>query len=198
MPAIKFSNDVVVNEILYESNIISQFLVDLRPSHLLPASLADPAAPLRRAKIQFFIDTFMSKLGSQFRTLLLADNQDAKVDALLADVEKFIEPLLDSAGPFVDGSKELTYAEVSTSMTKDLALANVRVQTQVAPFLLRFYSLSNGTYLPTKLKSGLKSLPNFSKWAAATIEHPSIKSNYNEEAVVARSAQTVAKIKAKA
>lgn len=198
MPAIKFSNDVVVNEILYESNIISQFLVDLRPSHLLPASLADPSAPLRRAKIQFFIDTFMSKLGSQFRTLLLADNQDAKVDALLADVEKFIEPLLDSAGPFVDGSKELTYAEVSPCMTRDLALADVRVQTQVAPFLLRFYSLSNGTYLPTKLKSGLKSLPNFSKWAAATIEHPSIKSNYNEEAVVARSAQTVAKIKAKA
>lgn len=118
MPAIKFSNDVVVNEILYESNIISQFLVDLRPSHLLPASLADPSAPLRRARIQFFIDTFMSKLGSQFRTLLLADNQDAKVDALLTDVEKFIEPLLDSAGPFVDGSKELTYAEVSTCMTK--------------------------------------------------------------------------------
>ncbi|OJD40198.1 glutathione s-transferase [Diplodia corticola] len=181
VPAIKFSNDVVVNEIIYESNIISQFLVDLRPSHLLPASLADPSAPLRRARIQFFIDTFMSKLGGQARGLLISDNQDAKVDEVLADVDKFVEPLLADAGPFVDGSKELTYAE-----------------TQVAPFLLRLYSLSNGTYLPTKLKSGLKDLPNFSKWAAATIEHPSIKSNYNEASVVERTSKTVAKLKAKA
>ncbi|KAL1621829.1 hypothetical protein SLS54_005352 [Diplodia seriata] len=181
VPAIKFSNDVVVNEIIYESNIISQFLVDLRPSHLLPASMADPSAPLRRARIQFFIDTFMSKIGGQLRGLMLADNQDTKADEVIADADKFIEPLLADAGPFVDGSNELTYAE-----------------TQVAPFLLRLYSMSNGTYLPTKLKSGLQGLPNFSKWAAATIEHPSIKSNYNEGSVLERTAKTVAKLKAKA
>ncbi|KAK7712195.1 hypothetical protein SLS57_007871 [Botryosphaeria dothidea] len=181
VPAIKFSNDVVTDEILYESNIISQFLVDLRPSHLLPASLGDPAAPLRRAKIQFFIDTFQSKLGGQWRGVLISDKQDAKVDEVLADVEKFIEPLLASAAPFYDGSKELTYAE-----------------TQVAPFLLRIYALSNGTYLPTKFKTGLQALPNFSKWAAAVHEHSSIKSNWNETSVLERSGKTIAKLKAKA
>ncbi|EKG13452.1 Glutaredoxin [Macrophomina phaseolina MS6] len=181
VPAIKFSNDVVTNEIIYESNIISQFLVDLRPSNLLPASLADPAAPLRRAKIQFFIDTFMGKLGGQWHAVLRADNPDAKVDEVLANVEKFIEPLLASAAPFYDDSKELTYAE-----------------TQVAPFLLRIYSLSNGTYLPTKFKTGLQGLPNFSKWAAAVQEHPSIKSNYNETSVLERTGKMMAKLKAKA
>ncbi|KAL1619970.1 hypothetical protein SLS56_009889 [Neofusicoccum ribis] len=183
VPAIKFSNDIVTNEIIYESNIISQFLVDLRPSHLLPASLADPVAPLRRARIQFFIDTFQSKLGSQSRALLLADekDKDAKVKEVLAGVEKEVEPLLANAAPFYGGSKELTYAE-----------------TQVAPFVLRLYSMSNGTYLPTSLKAGLQGLPNFSKWAAAVIEHRSIKSNYDEGSVLGRTAKTLEKLKAKA
>lgn len=113
VPAIKFSNGVVNDEILYESSIVSQFIADSRPSHVLPASLADPSAPLRRARIQFFIDTFMSKLGGQWRSIFAAEDPDAKAQEIVKGVEKEVEGLLKDAAPFVDGSKELTFAEVS-------------------------------------------------------------------------------------
>ncbi|KAK8255952.1 glutathione-S-transferase-like protein omega 1 [Phyllosticta capitalensis] len=167
VPAIKFSNGVVNDEILYESSIVSQFIADSRPSHVLPASLADPSAPLRRARIQFFIDTFMSKLGGQWRSIFAAEDPDAKAQEIVKGVEKEVEGLLKDAAPFVDGSKELTFAE-----------------TQTAPFLLRIYALSAHGELPKSLKEGLEALPNFGKWAKALIEHPSVKANWNEERVV--------------
>lgn len=54
----------------------------------------------------------MAKVGGQFRALLVADNPDTKVEEILTSVENDVEPLLASAAPFYDGSKELTFAEV--------------------------------------------------------------------------------------
>jgi len=113
----------VDSEIIYESAIVAQFLCDAFPSHLLPSSHEDPLAPLGRARINFFVDTWSSKLSAFQMAAMKApvDEKQAKVDEWAAAVEKEIEPLLADAGPFFGGSKELTFAEAI-----------------VAPFLLRW------------------------------------------------------------
>lgn len=54
---------VMEEETIIESAIVSQFLCDSFPSHLLP-STDDPKGPLKRAKLNFFVDTWNTKLGS--------------------------------------------------------------------------------------------------------------------------------------
>lgn len=66
----------------------------------------------------------------------------------------------------------------------------------IAPFLLRIYALSGADVLPTSVKIGLEKLPNFSKWAKATIAKPSVLSIWNEEAVISTTKARVQKMKA--
>ncbi|KAI1765440.1 glutathione S-transferase domain-containing protein [Hypoxylon sp. FL1150] len=55
VPTIDFNG-----EILTESAVVSNFLADAYPSHLVPVSDA-PGGAFLRAKIAFFVDTFISK-----------------------------------------------------------------------------------------------------------------------------------------
>lgn len=115
VPTIKYSNGILNDEIITESAIVTQFLADSRPSHLLPASLSSPTAPLVRARINFFVDTWSTKIGGYFRTILAADSKEdkeAKSKEMVEAVKKEIEPLLKDANPFFGGSEELTFAEV--------------------------------------------------------------------------------------
>ena len=66
----------------------------------------------------------------------------------------------------------------------------------IAPFLLRIYALSNGEVLPTSVKESLQKLPNFSKWAQATMSRESVRHIWDEEAVVSRTKARIAKMKA--
>lgn len=105
-------------EIITESAIVAQFLADANPGSLLPAS-NDPQGPLTRARINFFVDTWFSKVGGFYmKTLLAKTEADAESNAkeLVAGVVKEIEPLLKDAGPFFGGSDKLTLAEVSYTM----------------------------------------------------------------------------------
>lgn len=102
-------------EIITESAVVTQFLADAYPSHLLPSS-TDAEGPLKRARINFFVDTWFSKVsGFYMKTLTAKTDEDATSNAneLVKGIVKEIEPLLKGAGPFFGGSEKLTLAEVS-------------------------------------------------------------------------------------
>lgn len=109
VPSIKYND-----EILIESAIVSQFLADAHPSHLVPPSNS-PQGALTRAKINLFVDTWFSKVGSVWFQILKSDSneeKDALVKQFVEDVGKHIEPLLNDAGPYFGGSEKITLAEV--------------------------------------------------------------------------------------
>ena len=116
VPSIKISNAQVQDVVLTESTVITQFLADMAPSHLLPVAESSLQAALVRARINFFIDTWNTKL-TPF-TVAVSRMEDplakkAKCEEWSRTVEKEIEPLLGDADPFFGGSKELTLAEVN-------------------------------------------------------------------------------------
>ena len=158
-------------EIITESGIVSQFLCDSFPSHLLPATREDPTAPLRRARINFFVDTWNTKVSSYQIGVIRAQpgaEKEEKCKEWVALIEKEIEPLLANASPFFGGSKELTFAEV-----------------MAAPFLLRWYSCSaDGELMPKSLGKMLDGLPNFSKWAKTVNQNESVLGIWDEKKVI--------------
>jgi len=186
VPAIKYSNGDVHDEIITESAVVSQFLADAHPSHLIPASNDGPKAALARARVNFFVDTWFTKVGSYWFQILRKDTTEEKealAKEFLAVVEKEIEPLLKDASPFFGGSSNITLAEALT-----------------APFILRIYAFgkSDEQLLPRSLIKGLDSLPSFSKWAAETIKHESVTYIWDESAVIQGTVKKIAQLKSKA
>ena len=106
---------------ILESGIVAQFLADAHPSTLLPPS--GPAEnALYRARLNFFVDAFISKVNPHFFASLRSateEERDANAEALVATVVKEIEPLLadtEGKGPFFGGSEKITLAEVRTDL----------------------------------------------------------------------------------
>ncbi|KAK5175767.1 uncharacterized protein LTR77_000907 [Saxophila tyrrhenica] len=161
LPSIKYQIPGLMDSpaIITESAIVAQFLADAFPSPLLPSSHEDPLAPLRRARIGFFTDTWNAKLSSFQMSAMKAPASEKQgvVDDWVAAIEKEIEPLLADAGPFFGGSKELTLAEAI-----------------VAPFLVRMYAFADDVYIPKSLGEKLDGLPNFGKWSQAVMGKESV------------------------
>jgi glutathione S-transferase len=110
----RYSNGTF-DEIILESGLVSQFLADSHPSHLLPASNSSPTASLFRYRVDFFVDTYFSKVHTHMYGVLRATSEEekkAKANELVKAIEKEIEPLLHDADPFFGGSKKITLAEV--------------------------------------------------------------------------------------
>ena len=161
---------------------MAQFLADARPSHLLPSSLHDPFAPLFRARVAFFVDTWNTKVQNHMYPLLLAsteEEKEAKAQDVYKAIEKEIEPLLKNAKPFFGGSEKYTLAE-----------------TIVAPFLLRFYTLSKAGLMPKSLKENIDKLPNTGEWAEHVLKQKSLLYIWNEENVLTKTAARLEKLKA--
>lgn len=103
------------DEVVIESAIVCQFLVDVYPSHLCPPPTTAEGA-LRRASMSFFTDAYWTK----FHTLLFrlfesptpADEEKVVGEAVQGLVRE-VEPLLGDAAPFFGKSQRLTLAEVS-------------------------------------------------------------------------------------
>ncbi|KAJ3339266.1 hypothetical protein HDU83_007720 [Entophlyctis luteolus] len=174
VPALKWNGNVIT-----ESAIIAQFLVDAYPSHLLPA-LGTPEAALHRARVSAFADKFITKLQSQVFKFYSAKT-DAAADAVVGDVVaaavKEIEPLLSDAAPFFGGSEKLTFAEALT-----------------APFAIRLVTLVEAGVLPSAVLEQLKiQAPNFYKWIHAVSQHPSVTRYFGKDAVIAISKSRIAK-----
>lgn len=100
-------------EIITESGIVSQFLVDAHPSHLVKTS-SEPGGALQRAKIAFFVDAWFSKIHTSYFPVLKAKGAEKEEAAakVIDSIVKEIEPLLKDASPFFGGSDKLTLAEV--------------------------------------------------------------------------------------
>lgn len=113
---------------------------------------------LKRAQIDFFVDTWMSKISpSQFAILRATTPEDklAKLDETFVLLRSEIEPLLATAKPFFGGSERLTLAEV-----------------MIAPFLMRWMALGDdGEMVPKVLKEEVDKLPNFAAWVEAILGH---------------------------
>lgn len=111
VPSIKYNGEIIT-----ESAIVAQFLSDAHPSHLQKTSTEEGGA-LQRARINFFVDTYFTKVNSNFYPILLAEGsaQEEIIEKFVAAIEKEIEPLLKDANPFFGGSSRLTLAEVCAS-----------------------------------------------------------------------------------
>ncbi|MCJ1257048.1 hypothetical protein MMC24_004873 [Lignoscripta atroalba] len=185
VPSIKFSNTILSNEIITESSIVSHFLADSFPSaspSFFPASHSSPTAPLVRARINFFVDTWFTKVHPLMMQCAMAQTDEEKVEKsneMVSMVKKEVEPLLDDASPFFGGSERLTLAEAL-----------------IAPFLLRIYASSTYDLLPKSLKSGFQSLPKFSKWADAAMGQESVQFVWNEERYISQMRVMKEKMKA--
>lgn len=111
MPTVKIDGEIVT-----ESGVIAQLLADANPSHLVPAS-NEPGGALKRARINFFADTFATKFHSHLSKIVWSaktPEESAEAEkAAIAGAVKELEPLLADAAPFFGGSDKLTLAEVS-------------------------------------------------------------------------------------
>ncbi|TDZ19448.1 Glutathione S-transferase [Colletotrichum orbiculare MAFF 240422] len=169
-------------EIITESAIVSQFLADAHPSHLLPASGSKEGA-LARARIGFFADAYFNKANSLVFKIYGAKT-DAEAESIAAAfvdvVAKEIEPLLGDAAPYFGGSAKPTLAEVLTGS-----------------FTLRLFSFANHGILPGSILGSLEQrTPSFYKWAQAVNKTPSVTHIYNEATVVEKTKHRIASIKA--
>ena len=115
VPALKYSDDSIKDEVITESSVASHFLADLGPSHLLPAQASGSKTALAKARSNFFVDTYVTKLLPKYHAFVFAadgSGPDAKTKDYLDTLEREIEPLLKDANPFFGGSQELTLTEV--------------------------------------------------------------------------------------
>lgn len=109
MPSLKYNDNIIT-----ESAVVSQFLADAFPSHLVKKSDEEGGA-IQRARINFFSDTYVNKVnGLSFKTQTAAqgEEKEAAGQLLVEAIVKELEPLLADAGPFFGGAKKLTLAEV--------------------------------------------------------------------------------------
>jgi glutathione S-transferase len=166
VPSIKYNN-----QILTESSVVSRFLADAYPSHLVPGT-GDADSALKRARINFFVDTWFDKINPLYLPIIKAPNgeeREALVKDYLAKLGKEIEPLLQDAAPFFGGSSKVTLAEALT-----------------APFVARLYTFANHGLLPKSVLEGFESqTPKFNEWAKKVVAQESVNYIYDEQAILA-------------
>lgn len=206
VPALDFNGDIII-----ESAIVSNFLADQYPSHLLPPSNA-PGGALQRARIALFVDSYVNKVQTPLFKLFTAETEEAReqiVDSAVEALLKEVEPLLADAKPFFGGSEKLTQAEVSCALVAGVTFVFVKcdidgcflvVQVLTGSFILRLESLTGtGDLFPKSLWTKIQErAPNFSKWAAAVNAHPSVRSIYNEKEIIDSTRSRIEKFRAMA
>ncbi|KAJ4253863.1 hypothetical protein NW762_010259 [Fusarium torreyae] len=167
VPSLSYNGNILI-----ESDIIAKFLADVHPSHLIPPSVSEAGA-LRRACVQFFFDTYISRVQA-----LVYQAIDAKTDAeadeigekLVANVVKEIEPALSDASPYFAGSDKVTLAEAL-----------------VASHVIRLRSLGRrGIVLSTAISALEKKAPSFTRWGDVLEQTPSIIDIFDEEVWISR------------
>ena len=199
VPALSYNGEIII-----ESAIVSQFLADAYPSHLVPASNA-PGGALRRAQIAVFVDAFGSKLTSSlagFYTAKTDEEKESIVEKFTQNLIKEVEPLLADAAPFFGGSDKLTLAEVREYLSTCASLLSWRgakkLQVLTGSFVVRHKTLTEAGVYPKSisLSAIADKAPNFVKWAKAVSAHPSVTSIYDEEKIVEGTKARIAKLSA--
>ncbi|OQO06459.1 hypothetical protein B0A48_08242 [Cryoendolithus antarcticus] len=185
VPTIKYTVPGLLDEeIITESEVVARFLADAFPSPFLPGSKESPTSALERARINFFIDTWNSKVGNTIFPILTAPDEATKrtkIDVFIAAIEKEIEPLLANAKPFFNGSEAFTLAEAI-----------------IAPFIVRTYDYTaDESLLPKSVVERLDALPNFGKWAKLVRERESVNKVYDGASIAKNTKARLEKMKAK-
>ncbi|KAI0905470.1 glutathione S-transferase domain-containing protein [Ustulina deusta] len=169
----------VDDQIITESAVVATFLADAFPSHLVPAS-SEPNGPLARARITFFVDTYISKVNGFLYPLIKASTDEERstlIQKTVDTVVKELEPLLANAGPFFGGSDKLTLAEVLTGS-----------------FVIRLWTWPKYGLVPQGVIDQLSvEAPNFARWAEAVAKHPSVSGIFDEEGTALSTKQRLAK-----
>lgn len=115
VPAMRIASPQIGGEhILIESHIIVQFLADIIPGSISPPS-NNPIGAIYRARLNYFIDTWNTKVGTFMFNMFRATTSQAKESLSrewVAAIKKEIEPLLGDAKPYYGGSPKMTLAEV--------------------------------------------------------------------------------------
>ncbi|KAF7558410.1 hypothetical protein G7046_g5737 [Stylonectria norvegica] len=169
-------------EIITESGIVAQFLADAYPSHLVPAS-NDKGGALKRARIAFFVDAYLSKANSHvFKFFSGASDEELVIagQEFTKAIVKEVEPLLADAAPYFGGSEKLTLAEALTGS-----------------FVLRLFAFAKGGVIPQSYIEELsEKAPHFYKWSQKVINHPSVTGIWDNDANIVKAKEHVAKIRA--
>lgn len=154
---------VVGDDILYESLITTELIADLFPqAGLLPTD------PIARAFLRLTVDRFMASVQTAFHSVATA--KEGAAETLLQGIRTFL-PYLDKVGPYAANSKSFTLAEAL-----------------VGPFLARLYLAGRNGFVEEKVWKEITTAPEFHAfhtWATLVIEHPAVKSTFNEEANLA-------------
>ncbi|KAJ9611000.1 hypothetical protein H2204_015285 [Knufia peltigerae] len=186
VPSVKYNGEIIT-----ESAIVSGFLADAHPSHLIPPSDGpDSKNALYRARVAFFVDTFFTKAMPKLFAAQRAEGateKDSAAEELAEIFAKELEPLftwdvVDGDSPFFGASKRLTLAEALT-----------------APFVLRLIALSKPEYdlVSPKMMSMLESkTPKFAAWAKNVIKEESVTYVFDEKKVAERTKARLAKMAA--
>ncbi|KAN0104911.1 thioredoxin-like protein [Hyaloscypha variabilis] len=173
VPSINYNGTIIT-----ESAIVAQFLSDAHPSHLEKTSTEEGGA-LQRAKINFFVDTFITKVNGQtFGILRASEEEKPELAVKLVDaIVKEVEPLLQDAKPFFGGSSKLTLAEV-----------------QAGSFILRLLAYPKGGLAPKSILTDLETrTPAFWKWANAVVKEKSVNYIWEEESYIEKTKVRLAK-----
>lgn len=123
-------------QVLTESALIAKFLVDSHhPTHLLKAS-SEPDGARQRYDIDFFVDTYFSKVHVFFDKAVYsktAEETAAAANQYIDAVVKEIEALLENAGPYFGASERVTLAEVLSQLNSFPCVAHSynRLLTQI-------------------------------------------------------------------
>lgn len=135
VPALSYNGEIII-----ESAIVANFLANAYPSHLLPPSNA-PGGALQRAKVDLFVDAFITKFQSSLFKLISAKTEEETntvIETAVAALVKEVEPQLANAGPYFGGSDKLTQAEVRTienSVSANISI-KLRQLTMIGPHRL--------------------------------------------------------------
>lgn len=109
VPSLSFNGEIII-----ESAIVSDFLANQYPSHLLPAP-GSPDAAIKRARIDLFVDAWITKFQQPLFKIYSAKTDEELapvIETAVANLVKEVEPRLKDAAPFFGGSDKLTQAEV--------------------------------------------------------------------------------------
>ena len=202
VPSIKLEGGDFKGDVVTESAVVSQFLADSFPSqNFLPASNGDLGAALKRARIQFFVDTWLTKVGGFFMPMLTADDgpaQDELAGKMVEAIKKEIEPLLEGSAPFFGGSKEITFAEVIDDHSHSIKYRSLTfdMEALTAPFIIRTRTYCEHGLAPLSLLKELDALPNFGRWSKAVCAEESVDYVFDAPSIAKSSAERIAKMKA--
>ncbi|KAF8477293.1 thioredoxin-like protein [Kalaharituber pfeilii] len=167
IPALKYGD-----EILTESAIIAEFLVDAFPNRILPPPTS-PENALFRARARFFVETYNSKVQPLFVKYYYTqadDSRPALNQEVYNTIHKEIEPLLKDANPFFGGKDHLTWVEI---MFGSFVIYIKMYATEEAQWII-----------PQELVEKLKTLPNYWKWVNAVDSHPTINEVVDRKAII--------------